>query len=369
MTRARQIVGGLLVSVIGATGVSAAELELRIDNPPTNAMVVLLFDSADTFVDLREPLRRVVLPAGANAPVRLTDLPAGEFAVVVYEDSNGNGRLDKNFVGIPREPLGFSNRYWPQGPPSFARAAVPLGATETNTQVLRLQSVFGPRGLVGVGAGLILQTSPYRGADALRAQPIPVLSYIGERVQLLGPAAQVGLAGGSDLRLAATASYRVGAYEEDDSPALDGLGNRDDTLMGGLAVQAELTAGLELSAGYEHDLLDRTGGGQGRLGLARDFQRGPLTLSPQLALSWLTAELADYEYGVRAAEATADRPAYRPGDAVNLELGLNLFVELSGAWRILVNGSVTFLDRALTESPLVDESQVFGSFMAITRLL
>ncbi len=42
---------------------------------------------------------------------------------------------------------------------------------------------------------------------------------------------------------------------------------------------------------------------------------------------------------------------------------------LVGGLMFLVNGSVTFLASELTDSPLVDESQVYGSFIAVTRLL
>jgi|GEM_PF-5449339 len=36
---------------------------------------------------------------------------------------------------------------------------------------------------------------------------------------------------------------------------------------------------------------------------------GRVTVSPRLALNWLTAELADYEYGVPADRACEGRPA------------------------------------------------------------
>ena len=45
-------------------------------------------------------------------------------AVVAYHDKNANGKLDRNFLGIPSEPYGFSNN--PStlfGPPSFERAS------------------------------------------------------------------------------------------------------------------------------------------------------------------------------------------------------------------------------------------------------
>lgn len=46
-------------------------------------------------------------------------------AFAIYQDVNKNGILDKNFLGLPMEPYGFSNNvkgYF--GPPSFSEASV-----------------------------------------------------------------------------------------------------------------------------------------------------------------------------------------------------------------------------------------------------
>jgi len=355
--------------MIWVTRAAAAELVIHIDNPPTHGTVIaLLFNSAGKFVDLRDPIKFVILPSGGTMPGRIADLPGGEYALVIYQDENGNKRLDKNFLGIPREPLGFSNRYWPKGPPSFTRAAFWLDEGKTKPIDIELQSIFGKLGLLGVGVGVISQTNPYRDSKHVTVQPIPAISYIGDRVQILGPAAQYGIMNRGNIALAATATYRLGAYQENDSPFLQGLGDRDNTLMGGVALQAQLPAGFEHSAGYEHDLLDRTGGGNGSMRLKKSFQRGLMTVSPQLALNWLTAELTDYEYGVPADRAREGRPAYHPGDAVNLEIGVSLFRELYGDWRIILNGSVIFLPSELTTSPIMDQSRVFNGFVAVNRL-
>ena len=39
----------------------------------------------------------------------LPDLKQGYYALAVYHDTNNNGQLDKNILGIPKEPYGFSN--------------------------------------------------------------------------------------------------------------------------------------------------------------------------------------------------------------------------------------------------------------------
>lgn len=41
------------------------------------------------------------------------EIPNGEYAIAVSHDLNGNGKLDMNFFGIPKEPYGFSNNYKP----------------------------------------------------------------------------------------------------------------------------------------------------------------------------------------------------------------------------------------------------------------
>jgi Uncharacterized protein conserved in bacteria len=41
--------------------------------------------------------------------VEVTDLPFGTYAISIYHDENNNGKLDTNFMKIPKEPYGFSN--------------------------------------------------------------------------------------------------------------------------------------------------------------------------------------------------------------------------------------------------------------------
>jgi uncharacterized protein (DUF2141 family) len=57
---------------------------------------------------------------------------------VAFQDVNGSGKLDKNFLGIPKEPCGFSNgARGSAGPPKFSAAAVTLNPDGTTTIVLQ----------------------------------------------------------------------------------------------------------------------------------------------------------------------------------------------------------------------------------------
>lgn len=58
----------------------------------------------------------------------LRDLPAGRYAVNAFHDENGNGDLDVNVLGIPKEGYGFANDPPSSfGPPEFEEAAVTVG--------------------------------------------------------------------------------------------------------------------------------------------------------------------------------------------------------------------------------------------------
>lgn len=48
------------------------------------------------------------------------NIPAGKYAIAVFQDSNVDGKLNKNMFGVPKEPYGFSNnKYGKFGPPDF----------------------------------------------------------------------------------------------------------------------------------------------------------------------------------------------------------------------------------------------------------
>ena len=52
------------------------------------------------------------------------DIPAGTYALVVLHDENMNGKVDTNWLGIPKEGYGFSkDAKAPLAPPSFATAS------------------------------------------------------------------------------------------------------------------------------------------------------------------------------------------------------------------------------------------------------
>ena len=57
-----------------------------------------------------EPFRKASVEiASQRARCVFERIPFGDYGVKVYHDANANGKLDTNFMGIPKEAYGFSN--------------------------------------------------------------------------------------------------------------------------------------------------------------------------------------------------------------------------------------------------------------------
>ena len=102
--------------VIGTAskGLAAEALTVRVDglSEPSGHVMIALYDGAEAFqAGDGKALRREKLPvsAGLNVVWQVDDLMPGEYGIALFHDVDDNEVLDTNFVGLPREPYGFSN--------------------------------------------------------------------------------------------------------------------------------------------------------------------------------------------------------------------------------------------------------------------
>lgn len=117
---------------------AAADLSLVVEGLDTtrlqgaHLMVAVYTEPAGW---LRQPLTGHRFPleaaAGGKLTVVLKDLPDGPLALSLFQDTNANGRLDMNAMGMPIEPFGFSNDAVDHfGPPTFEQAVLtPVAGT------------------------------------------------------------------------------------------------------------------------------------------------------------------------------------------------------------------------------------------------
>jgi uncharacterized protein (DUF2141 family) len=90
----------------------------------------------------RDPQAKILkVPAAASVDLDFGPVAAGRYAMSLFHDENGNGRLDKRLM-IPREGYGFSrNAPVVMGPPSFASAAFEVGAAGHH-ETIRMRYIF-----------------------------------------------------------------------------------------------------------------------------------------------------------------------------------------------------------------------------------
>ena len=87
-------------------------------------LLISVYDSAEDY--LKKPSRRAT-PADALTKRVVLELVSGTYAVVIYQDLNSNGKVDRNFFRLPTEPCGFSRDARPKmGPPRYKPASFTL---------------------------------------------------------------------------------------------------------------------------------------------------------------------------------------------------------------------------------------------------
>lgn len=108
-------------------GISDVKGEIRI----------ALFNSEEKYGDKEEPLHAVVLEVKSDTVVwDDAELPFGEYAIAVYHDKNLNGKLDSNFLGIPKEAYGFSNNARGRfGPASWKEAHFTISEPKSSMSI------------------------------------------------------------------------------------------------------------------------------------------------------------------------------------------------------------------------------------------
>lgn len=115
-------------ALLSSQAAAAAELKVEIRNVGSSegSIRVALYASEQAF--LKNLYAGQIAPAQKGSiAVRFGDVPPGSYALSVYHDENENGELDKNFLGIPTEPYGFSNNARGMfGPASFGDAMVAI---------------------------------------------------------------------------------------------------------------------------------------------------------------------------------------------------------------------------------------------------
>ena len=127
---------GAVVLALLATGIAEAETGNALNANIIKVDVVglhsndgevhcALYSSADGFPDSFAKAVKTTTARITNERA-VCEFPAvtpGDYAISVFQDENSNGKLDRNFMGMPKEGVGASNDAKGSfGPPKFADA-------------------------------------------------------------------------------------------------------------------------------------------------------------------------------------------------------------------------------------------------------
>jgi uncharacterized protein (DUF2141 family) len=107
-----------------ASAFAQASLEVKITNITSKdgLVRVALYQNEENF--LNKALKTQSARAeGDEVVFTFENLSPGEYAISSFHDKNSDEKLDKNWVGVPVEPYGFSKDARSMfGPPSFSEA-------------------------------------------------------------------------------------------------------------------------------------------------------------------------------------------------------------------------------------------------------
>jgi uncharacterized protein (DUF2141 family) len=147
-----RIVSAVLLILL-ALPVNASELRITVEGirSPHGTILIGLYDNIESFTRaielsdkdgfLNDPNRFAAVSLRANAAMKsavvFTNLDPGQYAIILFHDENGNGKLDKNALGVPTEPYGFSNNVQGfLGPPAFKKAVMQVNADDKAVHIV-----------------------------------------------------------------------------------------------------------------------------------------------------------------------------------------------------------------------------------------
>lgn len=103
------------------------------------SVFVAVYNRSEGFLDEKKAFYAEVIPVKQTGCLeKQVSLPEGAYAVSCFHDANANGQMDKSWMGIPKEPYGFSGNYTAKmRPPNWEETQVRLKPGQSLTVQLK----------------------------------------------------------------------------------------------------------------------------------------------------------------------------------------------------------------------------------------
>ncbi|MCB2089061.1 MAG: DUF2141 domain-containing protein [Sphingomonadaceae bacterium] len=79
--------------------------------------------------------RQTIAITGNTMRITFPDVAPGQYAVTIQHDEDSDGKLDTNFIGMPKEGVGVSNN--PGGMPGWKKSLVPVAGDTSIAVTIR----------------------------------------------------------------------------------------------------------------------------------------------------------------------------------------------------------------------------------------
>ena len=105
--------GGQATVIVKVTGLRSEKGQVRI----------AVFNSSEQWLGEQPVYSSTINVDSQSVTWKINDVPYGDYGIAVFHDENKNGKMDKNFLGIPQEAYGFSNNMRVAlGPPKWEKS-------------------------------------------------------------------------------------------------------------------------------------------------------------------------------------------------------------------------------------------------------
>lgn len=146
MTLSKTLLAGLAFAALAIAPAARAQEtfgDLTLSFPglatKSGTVMIAVYDSAQGWAAGKAARVAVASASDAEPSAKIPALPVGTYAVRVFQDIDGDGKMSKNPFGLPTEPYGFSrDAMGAMGPPTFDDAAFEVKAG-ANAQALHLK--------------------------------------------------------------------------------------------------------------------------------------------------------------------------------------------------------------------------------------
>lgn len=136
------VTASLLVSsfVLSMATSQANELDINLTNieRPVGQLMLAIYDSEAAYKDKSAPIKWATVDANVGTvSLKMDNLQAGKYALMLIHDINSNGKMDFNAKGMPQDGYGFSNNVGIYGIPSFEEAAFDVDESTSINVIVR----------------------------------------------------------------------------------------------------------------------------------------------------------------------------------------------------------------------------------------